>query len=742
MENIAQICDLTMLPSLVLQFSTPLRRLLPSRSAVFYEQTVGPTLLDLLFYFPTHLDERCMPAILTPDLHRQTLYCQAQILGYKNDFPHKIVSRAPFLILARFQPLWAQGIAHTKTLFGLEEARQVPNLNLVFFKGDIRALKHIFPLHTTVTLKGQVFFSPKTRTYSLIHPTLWHGEAEDLAESEVLYSLGARCKQPVFKALVEKALKIAPFVDEWIPQDLLQTFHWPSWNEALQRVHHPKVPPDLTLHNPARQRLVFDELLAKQLVLAKSRLQQECQAPPCPATPELASWRASLPFTLTESQKNAMEDIQRDLASPCPMLRLLQGDVGSGKTLVALAAALQVLRAGYQVAFLAPTDVLARQHFSTVQKYLPLAPSAMALAAGHPTPKQRQTWLEGARSGQLRLLVGTHALIQESVEFEHLGLAIIDEQHRFGVEQRLALFHKTQEKKEMSAHLGLHTLFLSATPIPRTLVLAQHGDMAVSTLTEKPAHRQKVESRVMSLKHVEKVLQSLERILAQKQQVYWVCPLVKESDRLDLTTVDQRFQSLEERFPGQVAVLHGQMKSDEKQRVMADFYAGKTLILVATTVIEIGVDAPNATVMVVEHAERFGLAQLHQLRGRVGRGHQASYCLFLYGDNMTPVAQQRLAIIRNFEDGFKIAEMDLSLRGGGDIFGTQQSGRLSLRLLPKLDTHDVLNETSEAQIYTRLLQQASLLAKSLVGSMDSLALQTLLFLFQKDVHDENIQLAG
>ena len=682
-----------------------------------------------------------MPTVLTPDLHKRTLYCQAQILGYKNDYANKIISRTPFLILTRFHPLWTKDSLHTPAFFGNENVRHVPNLNLLFFKGNTQALKHIFPVHTTVTLKGQVFFSPKTRTYSLIHPTLWRGEMENLTENEVLYPLGARCKQPVFKALVERALKIAPRVDEWIPQEFLQASSWPSWNEALQNVHHPKAPIDLTLRNPSRQRLVFDELLAKQLIIAKSRLQRERQAPLCPITPALTAWRASLPFDLTSSQKKAIEDIQHDLCSTKPMLRLLQGDVGCGKTLVALSAALQVLQAGYQVAFLAPTDVLARQHFSTIQKYLPLHHESFALATGHLSPKKRQALLEDVRSGKLRLLVGTHALIQDGVEFDHLGLAIIDEQHRFGVEQRLALFNKTREKEGTAQH-GLHTLFLSATPIPRTLVLSQHGDMSVSTLTEKPASRQKVESRVISLKHIDKVLKSLERILEKKQQVYWVCPLVKESESLDLTTVEMRYQVLQERFPGQVAMLHGQMKPDEKQRIMADFYSGKIAILVATTVIEIGVDTPNATVMVVEHAERFGLAQLHQLRGRVGRGQQASYCLFLYGENMTDVAQQRLTIVRNFEDGFKIAELDLSLRGGGDIFGTQQSGRLSLRLLPKIDSSDLLSESSETQIYTRLLQQASQLAKSLVGQLDTLPLQTLLFLFQKDIQDENIQLAG
>lgn len=732
MENVCyHVRSFGMLPSLALQLSAPLRRLFPGRSFLPYEQHIGTTLLDALFYFPDRLEVRSAPAVLTPDLHKTVIFFRAKVIGYKNDFQKHISPRLPFLITVEFRSLEDDAAELHNDLLG----RSPVFINLVFFRGTTWLLKKIFPLHQIVSLKGQVCYSPQKRIFSVIHPVLC---SKQPVEHEIIYPAGTRCKQEILRSLIEKALKMAPLLEDWIPESVRMQHGWPSWNEALRQVHHPLTSKDLTLHNPARQRLVFDELLAMQLYAEKGRIHNACHAPKCPVTPQVEAWCRALPFRLTESQQCAIEDIQQDLGAEQPMLRLLQGDVGSGKTLVALAAAYQVLSAGYQVAFLAPTDVLARQHFEAARRYLGLPSETIVLYAGQPKPKQRQEILQGVASGTVRLLVGTHALIQDCVVFHHLGLAIIDEQHRFGVEQRLSFYHKSQHQKDDKMVSGsLHTLFLSATPIPRTLVLSQSGDMSVSILTEKPSHQQPIESRVMSIQHVERVLDSLQRILEKGQQIYWVCPLVKASEKLDLMTVEERFKTLKRRFPGKVSILHGQMKADEKQSVMSNFYAEKTSILVTTTVVEIGVDAPNATVMVIENAERFGLAQLHQLRGRVGRGRHPSFCLFLYGENLTKVAQKRLEIIRNFADGFKIAEMDLSLRGSGNIFGTQQSGHIGLRLLPKLSGAE-----SEATIYSQLLVQAAQLAKVLVRQMDTLAVQTLLFLFRNDVKDEQIQLAG
>lgn len=728
-----------MLPSLALQLATPLRRLFPGRSMAIYEQLIGPSLLDLLFYWPVKLDDRRIPAVLTPDLNKRTVTCQVHILGYKNDFSRLIRPKMPLLIQARFLPAWAKDptqemLQEPGFLFSPNPEEVRPNLSLVFFRGNTASLKRLFPSGKTVMVRGLLAVSNKQNAYSIVHPTLCKDE-EATAGSEVIYSVGTRGKQDIVRILTEKALKLAPKLDEWLPDAVLQAHGWPGWNEALEQVHHPQSAEDLTLHNPARQRLILDELLAKHLMVEKGRVQNATLAPGCPNTQEVDAWCTNLPFALTDSQRQAIRAIQKDLASTKPMLRLLQGDVGSGKTVVALAAALQVLQAGYQVAFLAPTDVLAQQHFKLAQASL--GAFKTVLYTGSLSAKTRAKQLEEARLGSIRLLVGTHALIQDQVAFENLGLAIIDEQHRFGVDQRLAFFHKSQ--KDGGGQQGLHTLFLSATPIPRTLLLSQNGDVAVSVLSERPAHQQKVESRVMSVKHVQQVFDRLPQILNQHQQVYWVCPLIKPSEALEVTPVEKRFESLQKRFPGQVALLHGQMKPDEKQRVMADFYAGKVSILVSTTVIEIGVDAPNATVMVIEHAERFGLAQLHQLRGRVGRGSQASYCLFLYGENLTDVAQERLKIVRNFSDGFKIAEMDLSLRGSGNLFGTQQSGQTNLRLLPRLSDSA---SSSEREIYHQLVILASTLAKQLISRLEDPSIQTLLYLFQKDLHDENIQLAG
>lgn len=673
--------------------SRPLRSLVALSNATAYERLIGRTALDVLFYFPTGVITWETAPRLTPALHRHTLVFQARLVGYRNEDTRLARRSRPFIVKAEYRPLGA--------------APQTPPqpIQLVFFYGATAMLMRNFPLGKTLILKGPLNVSRET--FSIVHPTrgaptptLPHSSEEIAPYAfEPVYALSGAVQGGSVRRLIEAALQEAPNMPEWIPEDLLETNSWPSWKEALEQVHHPKTEADLTLASPAKQRLVFDELLTRQIRLAWQQSQDVVAAQALPVPSSFAAWVKGLPFALTTSQTQAIKEIQADLAQAKPMRRLLQGDVGSGKTLVALAAALQAIEAGAQVAFLAPTDVLARQHFETAKKVLPHV--QIALYTAQQVGKTRTALLSDVQAGRIQLLVGTHALIQECVQFAHLGLAIIDEQHRFGVEQRERFSTKLKE--------GLHTLNLSATPIPRTLLLSLYGDVSVSVLTDKPAHQQAVQTRTLSLARVEEIERSLVRPIERGEQIYWVCPLIKDSAALNLVTVEARFQALNRLYPGRVALLHGQMSAEEKERVMADFYANRVAILVATTVIEIGVDAPNATVMIVENAERFGLAQLHQLRGRVGRGEKASSCLLLYGEDLTEVAKKRLALIRDCADGFKVAEADMILRGSGDVFGTQQSGKTGLRLLLK-----VAMGGEEMETYIRLMAEATKLGRHLV----------------------------
>jgi ATP-dependent DNA helicase RecG len=425
---------------------------------------------------------------------------------------------------------------------------------------------------------------------------------------------------------------------------------------------------------------------------------------------------AALPFKLTPSQDRTVQEIRGDLAKPERMLRLLQGDVGSGKTVVALLAMASVVEAGRQCALMAPTEILARQHFKTIQPLAEAAGLRIAILTGREKGREREALLANAASGDLDILIGTHALFQEIVEFKDLAFAVVDEQHRFGVHQRLALAAKGQ---------AVDVLVMTATPIPRTLVLTYFGDMEVSALYEKPAGRQPIDTRLITSDRIDEVISGLHRAIENGARVYWVCPLVSESEFIDAQAAEDRFHELDREFPGEVALVHGKLKGSEKDNVMARFASGDIKILVATTVIEVGVDVPEASIMVIEHAERFGLAQLHQLRGRVGRGDAKSSCLLVYKAPLGTTAEARLKILRETEDGFRIAEEDLRLRGEGELLGTRQSGMPGVRL-------------ADVTIYAELLEMARKEAVLLLGKDPTLtgprgeALRTLLYLFEKD----------
>ena len=504
--------------------------------------------------------------------------------------------------------------------------------------------------------------------WQIVHPeVLGAGQADDLPLREPVYPLTEGIANRRMRELALVAVERAPVLDEWIEPSLLARQGWRNWNSALVEAHSDP------LSDTARNRLAYDEIFANQLALLVLRqASRRRRTGPLQGDGRLTD-KLKLPYSLTDAQRRVSEEIRGDMAQSAPMLRLLQGDVGSGKTLVALLAMLAAVEAGAQTALLAPTEILARQHHATLLGQLDSLGVRVAILTGREKGKARESVLMGLADGSIDILVGTHAIFQEKVAYKELGLAVIDEQHRFGVSQRLLLSSKAERPP--------HLLVMTATPIPRTLTLTQYGEMDVSRIDEMPPGRTPVETRVISEGRLAEVVDGLARHMTGGGQAYWVCPLVEESEKSDAAAAEARAAVLRQRFGADtIGLVHGRMKGPEKDDVMASFASGRLAVLVATTVIEVGVDVPNATLMIVEGAERFGLAQLHQLRGRVGRGEGKSICLLLRGQQLSETGRARLALMRETNDGFRIAEEDLRLRGPGEILGTRQSGEAGFRL--------------------------------------------------------------
>jgi ATP-dependent DNA helicase RecG len=517
---------------------------------------------------------------------------------------------------------------------------------------------------------------------------------------------------------VGEALERVPALPEWIDPALRERRGWPAWDDGVRRAHAPEAEADLLPTTPARERLAYDEIFASQLAVSLVRARRHRQKGRAIVGTGVLTRpvEAALGFSLTGAQRLAIAELTAEMAQPRRMVRLLQGDVGSGKTVVALIAMLTAIEGGGQAALMAPTEILARQHHATLQRHGAAARVEIGFLTGREKGRARASMLASLASGLTPAVVGTHALLQPDVEFRDLALVVIDEQHRFGVEQRLGLYAKGRDAD---------TLLMSATPIPRTLMMTAYGDLDVSRLTEKPPGRHPVDTRTVALERIEDVVAAVGRALAREAKVYWICPMVEESETADLAAVEERYKTLAPLFPARVGLVHGRMKPADKDRAMTGFAGGELDLLVATTVIEVGVDVPEATVMVIEHAERFGLAQLHQLRGRIGRGDQPSTCLLLYQSPLGDVAKRRLSILRETEDGFRIAEEDLRLRGAGEVLGTRQSGLPTLRLAD-LAIHEEL--VAIAHDDARLALERDPHLETERGQ----ALRTLLYLFRRD----------
>jgi ATP-dependent DNA helicase RecG len=547
-------------------------------------------------------------------------------------------------------------------------------VSLVYFGGSSGWVKKLLPVGEPRRVSGRL--EQYGQELQIVHPdyVLPLEEATDAPGREAIYPLSEGLSARRMAQLATQAIERAPDLPEWIEPGLKARQQWPDWREALARIHAD--PSDAI----ARQRLAYDEVFANQLALMLVRAASRGRRGwPLAGDGRLRDM-LKLPYTPTPAQSRSIAEIEGDMAQAQPMLRLLQGDVGAGKTLVAAMAMLIAVEAGAQAAFLAPTEILARQHFETLQHLLAVLPLTIAILTGRDKGRMRESTLMGLADGSIDILIGTHAIFQQAVAYKALGLVVVDEQHRFGVAQRLLL----TEKAERPPHL----LAMTATPIPRTLTLAQYGEMDQSRLDEMPPGRQPIETRVIAEDRLADVVEALGRHIDGGGQAYWVCPLVEESEKSDLAAAEDRAATLRARFGDKVGLVHGRMKGPEKDAVMADFAAGRTSALVATTVIEVGVDVPNATLIVIEHADRFGLAQLHQLRGRVGRGSAASNCLLIRGGSLSETSRARLALMRETNDGFRIAEEDLRLRGAGELLGTRQSGEAMFRLA----TADMLGE--------------------------------------------------
>jgi len=656
------------------------------KNAKVIERLCGKYVIDLLFHKPsTYIDRRNSPKIV--DLEEGKI---ATIIVTIDSHSPSFNKRMPYRINC---------------------TDDTGAISIVYFNLRGPYLKKIFPVGRQKVISGK--FEKFNENFQITHPqhVVDLENLDNVKKVECIYPLTAGLTSKTIQKSINSALINLDPLPEWIPDDKIKGNNWPNWNEAIKKIHNPVNTSD-SVNSLFLERLVFDELLAQQLTirLIKNKISHTQGVPIKRNNKLIKRLEENLDFSLTNDQLKTIDEISRDQSKPNKMLRLLQGDVGSGKTIVALFAMMQCLENEKRSILMAPTEILAEQHFNTIAKII----DSMDLTCSLITSSTKES-----HNFKADILIGTHALFQEKVSFDNIGLVVIDEQHKFGVHQRILLNEKAGNECDV--------LLMTATPIPRTLELAAYGDTDISKIMEKPKNRKEINTKSINITKVEDLKESLNKIISKGEKIYWVCPLVDESEKLQLQSVNERLKDLRNYYSDySVEIVHGQMQQEDKNSVMQKFKSGKVNILVATSVIEVGIDDPDATVIIIENAERFGLSQLHQLRGRVGRGEKTSTCILLFNGPLTENAKRRIKIMKETNDGFKIAEEDLDIRGAGEILGSKQSGVPNFKL-SNLDKHKHLLEEARETAIKTIKDDPQL--KSPLGK----AQRVLLHLFRNDV---------
>ncbi|MCQ2965226.1 MAG: ATP-dependent DNA helicase RecG [Alphaproteobacteria bacterium] len=681
-----------MRPEIIFPFFMDINTLkgIGTKTALLCEKLCGTKIIDLLFHIPSHYIDRSIKTTITEAPNNEIVTLKVEtvqhILPSSKKSPYRVICKDETGIISVI-------FFHA---YGNYPEKQLPIGQKRFICGKFERNKSSF---CQMIQPDYIVTETNLNQIPIIDP---------------IYPLTASLSCKVLSKSIKLACEKIPDLPEW--QILNQTNNI-TFKQALKLIHNPIDKKNFESINSCIERLAYDELLANQLALAiiRNKIKLSNGLKIKSNKKYFKQVLNSLPFSLTAAQNKVLHEIIEDLQSSKKMTRIVQGDVGSGKTIIALLSMLFVLDAGFQSALMAPTDILANQHYEKFKKYIG-DDIPIALITGKIKGKTRKDILEKISNGEIKLVIGTHSIFSEDVTFKNLALAITDEQHKFGVNQRLLLSKKGEH---------VDVLAMTATPIPRTLALTAYGDMDISKIDMLPPERKEIQTSVMSIEKISQLCQSLTKIINAKNKIYWVCPLVEDNESLDFAAAKKRFEELSKFFPNRVGLLYGKMTVEEKKQVMDDFISDKLDILVSTTVIEVGVDVPSATVIVIENAQRFGLAQLHQLRGRVGRNSTQSYCILLYSTPLTDIAKQRLNIMKNSQDGFYIAEQDLKLRGCGEILGTKQSG------LPEFKIADL-------EKHIHLLNKATTDAANIIKNDPHLissrgkALRLLLYLFQKE----------
>ena len=663
------------------------------QTTISFKKLCGSRFLDVIFHLPNSLIKR----IIIQDLQELYLFKRVIISG-------------------KIKSTWSSYKKPKLSIATIEINNQI--LEIIYFNVNKAWFHKNFVKNEEVIVSGEL--NKKGNKWQIIHPDYIFDKKSNLSIPiyETTYSLTYGLTHKKIKKAITQSTQVLTGFNEWTNSELIKNNKWSNFYHSLIKIHFPKTLEEVNNTRVYRERIAYDEALARQLALNLIRKYKfkSLQSPLSNKNTIKNKLLEKLPFSLTEDQKSVLKTIYINLNSKERMFRLLQGDVGSGKTIVAFFSILHVVENGYQGALMAPTEILAHQHYNFFKQYEDYLKIKICLLTSKINKTDKNKIITDIMNGNVNIIIGTHAIIQSNIIYKNLRLAIIDEQHRFGVYQRLELSKKSPNTDFM---------VMTATPIPRTLVLTDYGDMDISILYNKPKNRPIINTISVSIPRMKEVINAVSRAISKNDQIFWVCPLVKDSEKLDLAAVETRAKYLEKYFPKKVALVHGQMSSEEKEAALSEFSSQNKPILVATTVIEVGIDIPNATVMIIEHAERFGLAQLHQLRGRVGRGTKESICILLYSSNIGNIAKERLSVMRETNDGFIISEKDLKLRGAGEVLGTKQSGGEMFKVL-------------DINIHENLIKIANKEAKLIINKNPTLSgetgdnLKILLYLFDQD----------